>query len=211
MKSIFLNILNIEKIEKDFNIIEKRGIQRQSFFKTVLNDNNHYIKLKEMKKGKGTLTFNEEIDTNWIKDILDINSYQDSFIFLQKIGLVNTSYQEYFRQTWKHKKKNVYLSKEEWPLLPTVIKLYGKNKNDVNKIIRDLKLKKMIGYKISDIYDKILDIPKHILQNIPSLTFDSEKDIKKHIENQKKRFSNKRRELDKKIVLKSSPTTEGSK
>lgn len=204
MKTIFLN-----KIKFSADKIRDRTIQRIGYFQIEGSEKNHNIKLKELGN-KSVLYYEEVYGDTKEKYTLKLDSFKDAFTIFEKMGLINTSYQEYYQELYK--KNNVLLAYEQWPGLPIVTKIFGDSAKEVNKIIEELGLEKKdsIGPSIEDLYNLNYQIEKDILLYIPNLTFETINDVLKNItKSRRKKDSDdkpvvRRRRPDGSLVVSSS-------
>ena len=63
---------------------------------------------------------------------LEVNSFDEAVMFLEKIGCVKKAYQENKRELWEY--NHVEICIDEWPFLEPFVEIEGKSEGEVKKV-----------------------------------------------------------------------------
>lgn len=112
---------------------------------------------------------------------ITVNSFEDTRDFLNKLGLVETGYQENIRSTWFLRDSEIVI--DEWPALDTYIEIESPNSDELKFIVDDLGLKweEKILVSTDELYAKKYSITKEeALRYMSLLTFEDIPEIFSH-------------------------------
>src|SRR5579872_2250387 len=126
---------------------------------------------------KITMSIKHIIDANKIdgtKEVeLIINKFPDAIDFLVETGLIPTSYQENYRETWEY--MNCKLTIDTWPGLSPFVEIEG----DSEKIVREVVKKFGFDFETGEygsidlIYVKKYGIKREVITKAEKLTFEN--------------------------------------
>lgn len=159
-------VLEIDK-DKMMNLLEELGAVKKGEYE----QRRYVYDLKPVQKGKWirlrtngiktTLTY-KDIVSNTIdgtKEVeFEVEDFDAANEFLNRIGFTARSYQENNRI--QYELDNVEIDIDTWPMIPTYLEIEGKSEEEVNNMIKRLKLDnlKITTLNCGDIYKQIYNI-----------------------------------------------------
>ncbi len=105
-----------------------------------------------------------------------VNDFEKATAFLRAIGMTRKVYQETKREKWLY--KNVEVTIDTWPWIPSFVELEGPSEDALKEVARDLGLdwtKAMHG-SVENVYQMHYDFTDHEIDHWPEITFIPEPD-----------------------------------
>lgn len=161
-----VRVLEIDK-DKMMNLLEKLGAVKKGEYE----QRRYVYDLKPVQKGKWirlrtngiktTLTYKDVVSNtiDGTKEVeFEVEDFDAGNEFLNRIGFTARSYQENNRI--QYELDNVEIDIDTWPMIPTYLEIEGKSKEEVNNMIKRLKLDnlKITTLNCDDIYMQIYNI-----------------------------------------------------
>lgn len=161
-----VRVLEIDK-DKMMNLLEKLGAVKKGEYE----QRRYVYDLKPVQKGKWirlrtngiktTLTYKDVVSNtiDGTKEVeFEVEDFDAGNEFLNRIGFTARSYQENNRI--QYELDNVEIDIDTWPMIPTYLEIEGKSKEEVNNMIKRLKLDKLkiTTLNCDDIYMQIYNI-----------------------------------------------------
>lgn len=156
--------VNVKDLENKLNNIGaiKIGEFHQKRYVYDLNpiQKGKWIRLRTNGK-KTTLTYKDIISNtvDGTKEVeVEVDSFDKTNIFLEKIGFKSRSYQENKRIQYKF--NDIEIDIDSWPLIPSYLEIEGPNKESVINMLEVLNLpkEKTTTYNCDDIYKEFYNI-----------------------------------------------------
>lgn len=189
----FLNINREEIIQRLLDIgaevvFDERLLKRCAF-SLATKIPGEWIRVRD-EVDKITLTY-KRVHTESIDGVeLEIDSFENGILFLQKLGLIQTAYQETKRIRYFLKEDNVTFDIDTWPALNSWIEIESSSEQMVKKYAE------LLGFKWEDamfgsadfVYAKIYNVTTDWINNhCPILTFNN---IPKELKPENKKNTN---------------------
>jgi adenylate cyclase class 2 len=106
---------------------------------------------------------------------IEVENFEDTLEFLEKIGCRKKSYQETKREKWEL--DGVEVSIDEWPFLEPYVEVEGENEEEVKEASEKLGFDwdKALFCAVGYLYYRKYDLPEHYINNkVPKIVFDME-------------------------------------
>ena len=123
---------------------------------------------------KVTLTYkqlNDRTITGTKEVELVVDDFDTTKLFLESIGLIQTSYHETKREKWTI--DDVEVTLDTWPWIPSFVEIEGSNEEDLRSIAAKLGLDwgKVLHGSVEVAYEAIYDVTEQEVDEWPVITF----------------------------------------
>jgi len=128
--------------------------------------------------GKITLAVKEikvENDINGVfESEINIDSFEEGVSLLKSLGMIETSYQETYREEWSKKGEDIQITIDTWPFLNPFIEIEASTEALVRLYIEKLNLNfdEALFGGVDIVYKKVHGIEKALVSRLPRMTFD---------------------------------------
>lgn len=167
----------IEQWKSLWAVLEKpRTFFQRVVFKHPIDPEQGFVRVRnEWSKITCTskrIDLTKEIDSVTESELI-IDDFQAWVSFLQSLWLVQKAFQETYREQWKW--WDVQLTIDERPGLKPFLEIEWPDKESVYRVIDQLGIShdSVIFGTVDEMYLQELDIPRHVINATPSLTFDN--------------------------------------
>lgn len=153
--------INVSEIEKKLESIGaiKQGeyFQKRNLYNFHEEYRGRFIRLRTNGE-KTTLTIKDKSakkEIGSVKELeIEVSSFEKTNEILELLGYEHSTYQENKRIIYKL--GHIEFDIDTWPMIPTYLEIEGKNKEDVEKMIKilDINKEKLSLDKVSEIYKK---------------------------------------------------------
>ena len=153
--------IDISEIEKKLESIGaiKQGeyFQKRNLYNFHEEYRGRFIRLRTSGE-KTTLTIKDKSakkEIGSVKELeIEVSSFEETNEILELLGYEHSTYQENKRIIYKL--GHIEFDIDTWPMIPTYLEIEGKNKEDVEKMIKilDIDEEKLSLDKVSEIYKK---------------------------------------------------------
>ena len=153
--------IDVSEIEKKLESIGaiKQGeyFQKRNLYNFHEEYRGRFIRLRTNGE-KTTLTIKDKSakkEIGSVKELeIEVSSFEKTNEILELLGYENSTYQENKRIIYKL--GHIEFDIDTWPMIPTYLEIEGKNKEDVEKMIKilDIDEEKLSLDKVSEIYKK---------------------------------------------------------
>ena len=153
--------IDVSEIEKKLESIGaiKQGeyFQKRNLYNFHEEYRGRFIRLRTNGE-KTTLTIKEKSakkEIGSVKELeIEVSSFEKANEILELLGYEHSTYQENKRIIYKL--GHIEFDIDTWPMIPTYLEIEGKNKEDVEKMIKilDIDEEKLSLDKVSEIYKK---------------------------------------------------------
>ena len=153
--------INVSEIEKKLESIGaiKQGeyFQKRNLYNFHEEYRGRFIRLRTNGE-KTTLTIKDKSakkEIGSVKELeIEVSSFEKANEILELLGYEHSTYQENKRIIYKL--GHIEFDIDTWPMIPTYLEIEGKNKEDVEKMIKilDIDEEKLSLDKVSEIYKK---------------------------------------------------------
>lgn len=153
--------INVSEIEKKLESIGaiKQGeyFQKRNLYNFHEEYRGRFIRLRTNGE-KTTLTIKDKSakkEIGSVKELeIEVSNFEKTNAILELLGYEHSTYQENKRIIYKL--GHIEFDIDTWPMIPTYLEIEGKNKEDVEKMIKilDIDKEKLSLDKVSEIYKK---------------------------------------------------------
>ena len=153
--------IDVSEIEKKLESIGavKQGeyFQKRNLYNFHEEYRGRFIRLRTNGE-KTTLTIKDKSakkEIGSVKELeIEVSSFEKANEILELLGYEHSTYQENKRIIYKL--GHIEFDIDTWPMIPTYLEIEGKNKEDVEKMIKilDIDEEKLSLDKVSEIYEK---------------------------------------------------------
>lgn len=153
--------INVSEIEKKLESIGaiKQGeyFQKRNLYNFHEEYRGRFIRLRTNGE-KTTLTIKDKSakkEIGSVKELeIEVSNFEKTNEILELLGYEHSTYQENKRIIYKL--GHIEFDIDTWPMIPTYLEIEGKNKEDVEKMIKilDIDKEKLSLDKVSEIYKK---------------------------------------------------------
>mgnify|MGYP005769453701 FL=1 len=153
--------INVSEIEKKLESIGaiKQGeyFQKRNLYNFHEEYRGRFIRLRTNGE-KTTLTIKDKSakkEIGSVKELeIEVSNFEKTNEILELLGYEHSTYQENKRIIYKL--GHIEFDIDTWPMIPTYLEIEGKNKEDVEKMIKilDINKEKLSLDKVSEIYKK---------------------------------------------------------
>ena len=153
--------IDVSEIEKKLESIgaKKQGeyFQKRNLYNFHEEYRGRFIRLRTNGE-KTTLTIKDKSakkEIGSVKELeIEVSSFEKTNEILELLGYEHSTYQENKRIIYKL--GHIEFDIDTWPMIPTYLEIEGKNKEDVEKMIKilDIDEEKLSLDKVSEIYKK---------------------------------------------------------
>lgn len=153
--------IDVSEIEKKLESIGaiKQGeyFQKRNLYNFHEEYRGRFIRLRTNGE-KTTLTIKDKSakkEIGSVKELeIEVSSFEETNEILELLGYEHSTYQENKRIIYKL--GHIEFDIDTWPMIPTYLEIEGKNKEDVEKMIKilDIDEEKLSLDKVSEIYKK---------------------------------------------------------
>lgn len=164
-------------------LVRSEYLQRRENFYPI-DDNKGWVRVRD-EGNKVTLSYKRLVNREKIdgqKEIcLEVDDYDKTKDFLERLGCKWKSFQESRRELWELNGIEVCI--DEWPFLEPFIEVEGNSENEVKNICDKLGFDygKAKFCAVGDLYKEKYGIPLHeINNNTPKIIFDMENPFEKN-------------------------------
>lgn len=154
-KEQILKILNSNELKEFINNYKSTPKKWIRLRKTIEKKENHEIKEKTTLTIKHILKDNKSNIQQMQETEIEVNSFEETNELLEKLGFSYRSYQEKRRKKYVLNEHEIDI--DTWPKLSPYIEIEGKDKNDIEKILKilDYSFSDTISCTVDEIYKKI--------------------------------------------------------
>jgi adenylate cyclase, class 2 len=180
----FLDI-NKDEVRKNLQNLEfsllcpERLMKRKAFhFQDDLKtDRMRWARVRD-EGNKITMTVKEVKTKDDINGVFEseviIDSFEEGVNLLKSVGMMETSYQETYREEWIRKEEEIHITIDTWPHLNPFIEIEASDAKMVKYYAKKLEFnfKKALFGGVDIIYGKVHNIKRKVICAVPRITFD---------------------------------------
>lgn len=103
-----------------------------------------------------------------------IDNFDEGAELIKAFGMVETAYQETYREEWIDKDNCIFITIDEWPHLKAFMEIEGKTENVVKDYTEKLELNfnEALFGDVSKVYELVYHKPYQYFCGLPRITFD---------------------------------------
>jgi len=181
-KFLDINKNEIRKNLKNLNfelVHPERLMKRKAFHfqEDMDNERRRWARVRD-EGGKITLAVKEikvQDDINGVYESeINIDSFEEGISLLKSLGMIETSYQETYREEWSKKGEDIQITIDTWPHLNPFIEIEASTEDLVRLYIEKLNLNfdEALFGGVDVVYKKVHGIEKTVVSRLPRMTFD---------------------------------------